>query len=207
MRPGSSERLVFFDLETAGLREDSSIIQIAAVATSADLAELETFEAKLRFDLGVASPEALNVNSFAPTVWKRLAREPKDAAYRFSDFLRRHATVDLFSAAGKPYQVAQLVAHNASFDAPKLNRLYDTHKIFLPAQRRVYCTLQRAYWLFAEQRQLTPPDSYKLATLCEYFGIRLGDDQAHDALADVRATLALYRAMMLESELPARDAA
>jgi len=207
MSPGCGERLVFFDLETAGLREDSSIIQIAAIAVTADLSELETFEAKLRFDVDEATTEALSFNSFEPTIWKRLAREPKDAAYRFSDFLRQHATVDLISAAGKPYQVAQLVAHNAPFDGPKLKRLYDTNQIFLPAHRRVYCTLQRAYWLFAEQRDLSPPTSYKLATLCEYFGIRLPDDQAHDALADVRATVALYRAMMLETRVSARNAA
>jgi len=192
----AGERVVFFDLETAGLGRSSAIIQIAAVAVDSRLNELERFETKIRFDIGSASAEALAVNSFEPTVWKRLARQPKDAAHEFARFLRRHATVDMVSAQGKPYQVARLAAHNAAFDGPLLIRFYSQLGIFLPGARSVYCTLQRAYWLFQEDQRLTPPANYKLPTLCEYFGIRLEDSEAHDAIADVQATVKLYQAMM-----------
>lgn len=189
------ERLVFFDLETAGLDSSSAIIQIAAIATTANLKPLETFEQKVRFDVGKASAKALEVNSFEPTVWKRLACQPEEAAKRFSAFLRRHASVDMVSKSGKPYQVARLVAHNANFDGPHIIQWYHDLGMFMPAARSVYCTLQRAYWLFHERRDLTPPANYKLETLCEYFGVRLGADEAHDALADVAATVELYRAL------------
>lgn len=195
------ERLVYADVETAGLKEDSQIIQIAAIAVDASLNELEAFEVKVRFDIERADSAALALNSFEPTVWKRLAQRPEDAATAFAKFLRRHATVDLLSQrTGRPYQVAQLVSHNAPFDGLKLQEFYAGLDLFLPAARRVYCTLQRAYWLFAEDTSLTPPANYRLATLCEYFRVKLPDDAAHDALHDVRATLALYRAMKEHAE-------
>ena len=187
------ERLVFFDLETAGLDTNSAIIQIAAIAVDAKLRELETFETKIRFDVLRADSNALAVNSFEPTVWKRLAKRPHDAAKDFASFLRRHATVDMTSRAGKPYQLARLVAHNATFDGPIIIRWYKDLGEFLPAARSVYCTLQRAYWLFEENKSLTPPANYKLSTLCEYVGVALGKHNAHDALVDVRATVELYR--------------
>ena len=133
----AGERLVFFDLETAGLDTSSAIIQIAAVAVDSQLRELEIFETKIRFDVASASPEALSVNSFEPTIWKRLARQPKDAGRQFSDFLRRHATVDMTSREGKPYQVARLVAHNAAFDGPFIIQWYQDLGRFLPAARSV----------------------------------------------------------------------
>ncbi len=60
----------------------------------------------------------------------------------------------------------------------------------------VLCTKQRALWLFDEDKSLTPPANYKLGTLCEYFGVRLRQADAHDAFHDVRATVELYRAMV-----------
>jgi DNA polymerase III epsilon subunit-like protein len=57
------------------------------------------------------------------------------------------------------------------------------------------CTKQRALWLFDEDKTLTPPANFQLGTLCEYFGVELPPENAHDALFDVRATVELYRAM------------
>ena len=204
----AAERLVFFDLETAGLKTNSAIIQIAAVAVDSRLCEIETFESKIRFDVAKASREALDVNSFEPTVWKRLAEQPHKAAKRFSDFLRRHATVDMISQrTGKPYQVAQLVAHNAAFDGPMIQAWYKRRRMFLPASRRVFCTMQRAFWLFHEHQAMTPPENYKQGTLCEYFGVRLPENEAHDAVADVRATVELYRLLMTGYNSRQREAA
>ena len=133
------EKFLFIDLETAGLKDDSQVIQIAAIAVDSQLSELECFEQKLRFDIDQADPAALAINAFEPTVWKRLARSPEDGAEQFSRFCRRHATIDMRSArTGKPYRVAQLVAHNANFDGPKLQRHFERYDMFLPAGRRVY---------------------------------------------------------------------
>ena len=191
------EKTVFCDIEAAGLGIACPIIQIAAIAVDSRLRELETFEVKIRFQLAAGSRRSLAANCFEPTVWKRLARQPIEAARLFADFLRRHATVDMVSSRdGRPYRLAQLAAHNADFDGPRLRCWFRRQKEFLPASQRVFCTLQRAMWLFHEQTALTPPTDYRLATLCEYFGVPFGEDEQHDALADARATVAVYRAMV-----------
>jgi DNA polymerase III epsilon subunit-like protein len=190
-----NERLIFVDLETAGLETWRPIIQLAAIAVTSASQELETFEAKVLFDERDATPESLRKNQYCRERWQQEGRPAKVVAEAFAAFLRRHATLDLFSREGRPYRVAQLVAHNAVFDGPFLRDWYDRLGVFLPAGYRVYCTLQRAFWLFHEDKTLTPPADFKLGTLCRYFGVRLPDHEAHDALADVRATVQLYRAI------------
>ena len=37
--------------------------------------------------------------------------------------------------------------------------------------------------------------NFKLGTVCEYYGVELGED-AHDAMADIEATRKLYHALM-----------
>jgi DNA polymerase III epsilon subunit-like protein len=52
-------------------------------------------------------------------------------------------------------------------------------------------------WLFHEHRSLTPPTDFKLGTLCQYFGVPFPPQEAHNSLADVRATVEIYRRMMM----------
>ncbi len=191
------ENLIFYDLETGGL--DSAkhpIIQIAAIAVDSSLRELETFEVKIAFDEAEADPNSLSANHYSKEVWNRDALAPECAAHRFSKFLRGHATVDMLSREGKPYRLAQLVAHNGErFDGPFLHAWYRRIGLFCPARYMVLCTKQRALWLFDEDKALTPPKDYKLQTLCEFFGVKLRPEHAHDAFNDVRATVELYRAI------------
>lgn len=189
------ERLVFVDLETAGLETWRPIIQIAAIAVNSDMQELESFEAKIRFSESVASPESLRKNHYSSERWDAEARNPREVAKDFEQLLRRHATVDQTAASGRVFQVAQLVAHNAAFDGAFLRAWFSRMKLFLPASPRVLCTLQRAIWLFHENKSCTPPVDFKLQTLCQYFDVPLRSEDAHDALADVRATVSLYREM------------
>jgi len=190
-------KLVFFDLETAGLKNDPSIIQIAAIAIDEELKELESFEVKVQFDAKAGDSKSLDMNCFEPRVWKRFARPADEAALLFGDFLRRHATIRRISKkTRKSYHVAQLVAHNGvSFDGPLLRAWYRKLNLFLPASSRVMCTLDRAQWFFFEQQSENLPANFQLRTLCDYFGISLSKDEAHDAMHDVRATVELYRAM------------
>ena len=63
-----------------------------------------------------------------------------------------------------------------------------------------FCTKQKALWLFEQDKSLTPPPNFRLGTLCNYFGVGLSKDEAHDALNDVRATVALYKAMRVHEQ-------
>ena len=194
------ERLVFVDLETAGLKPWRPIIQIAAIAVNCNLQELERFEAKIRFNRKFADPNSLRKASYSPERWQAEAQPASAVMDQFTQLLRRHATVDQTSSTRRVFQVAQLVAHNGAFDGAFLSVWYDRFGEFLPASPRVFCTLQRAIWLFHEDKSLTPPADYSLKTLCHYFGVPLRAEDAHEALNDVQATVELYRAMSRQTQ-------
>lgn len=185
---------VYFDLETGGVQETHPDIQLAAIALREDTwTELDSFEAKIRFDDTRADAEALKLNHYSAEEWAAHALAEPLVVARFASFLDRFKTIPMVSKrTGKPYNVAKLVGHNAaSFDGPRLQRMFQRYKRFLPADPRVRCTCQRAMWWF-DERGLAP-DDYKLSTLATYFGLPV--DGAHDALADVRLTIELSKAM------------
>jgi DNA polymerase III epsilon subunit-like protein len=191
----AATRLVFVDIETAGLQVWRPIIQIAAIAVDGRFRELETFEEKIQFDERQAVKHSLRKRNYSRWRWHAEARRDRDVAVDFGAFLARHATVGAVSARGEPFVVAQLVAHNAAFDAPFLRAWFERMGLFFPGTYNVFCTLHRAMWLFHEEQSLALPDDFKLGTLCKYFGVELRPDEAHDALADARATARLYQAM------------
>src|SRR5258708_3146498 len=122
----SSHKLICFDLETGGLNpKRHPIIQLAAVAVDENLQPLQAFEAKIRFDEAQANRNSLRKNHYRRSLWATEAREPVEVAKHFAEFLRRHATVPMVSSDGKPYYVAQFVAHNASFDGAFLQAWYE----------------------------------------------------------------------------------
>jgi DNA polymerase III epsilon subunit-like protein len=195
------------DLETGGLETTRPIIQIAAVAVDRQLKEFDSFEVKIQFDEDKACPDALRRVHYRRAEWKRSAVSPKKAAWAFARFLRRHASVEVLRRDLTTFHVAQLASHNSQFDGPFLTEWFDRLGIFLPASYRVFCTLQRAYWLFHEHPQLSAPDDFRLGTLCEYFGVPLSPADAHEAMADARAAIAVYRAIQRAERDPALFAA
>jgi DNA polymerase III epsilon subunit-like protein len=190
-------KVIFFDLETGGLNaRKHPIIQLAAIAVDEKCDPLEAFEAKVRFDPRMADRNSLRKNHYSPGQWAREALAPREVAEQFTQFLRRHATVPMLSSEGVTYHVAQLVAHNASFDGPFLQAWYERLGVFLPARYQVLCTLQRAMWFFEEHPNEHPPVNFKLATLCQHLGIPFHAASAHEALGDVSATACLYKALI-----------
>ncbi len=197
VRPAAEERLVFVDIELGRVKRLRPILQIAAIAVSRSLIEQEVFEAKVRIDERQTPASLIHNRHFDRDRWRSEGRHPKVVAYDFGKFLGRHATANVAGANHRRMIVAQLVAHNAEFDGTFLRQWFERLGLFLPASYRVFCTLHRAMWLFHENRSLTPPSDFKLGTLCRYFGISLLPHEAHEALADVRATVELYRRMTM----------
>lgn len=186
------QRIVFVDVESIGLDPSGPIRQIAAVAVDCQLQELDAFDMKLNVD------------------WRRIRQWQRDARRRpprprptdeltpaqaFADFLARHATAEVVLPGGGALRVAQLAAHHAAHDGAFLRAFFERNQRCYPGRFQMLCTMQRAMWLIHELRPLVSPPDFKLATLCRYFGVPFDPADAHDALIDVRATVALYRAM------------
>lgn len=186
--------LVFFDLETGGLEPRHPDIQLAAVALAPDWTELEAFQQKIQFGEAKADREALEINHYDPALWSREAQPEALVVAKFAEFLNRHKSVEMISKAGRTYSVARLAGHNAAtFDGPRLRAMFARRSQFLPAHPQVMCTLQRALWYAMETG--TAFKSLKLSALCEHFGIAI--DGAHDALADVRMSIALAKRLQV----------
>lgn len=83
------------------------------------------------------------------------------------------------------------VAHNLSFDWTFIERAHRHHDLEPPAGARA-CTL-------AISRSLDPSRQrqHRLSDLCERYGVELSN--AHDALADARATAAVLPALITEA--------
>jgi len=194
-----TQKLVFFDIEAAGNDpKRHPIIQLAAIAVDAELEIVEAFESKLKFDARKAKAHSLRKLNYHPGVWAKEARQPLEVAQEFAAFLRRHATVPAISGRGESYRVAQLVAHNAAFDAPFVISWFEKLGIYLPARRLVLCTMQLAMWQYAMNDEQAPAN-FQLATLCKHLGVPFHAAAAHDALGDVTATVRLFQAMVQHS--------
>jgi DNA polymerase III alpha subunit (gram-positive type) len=164
---------VYFDLETGGLDVESPIIQLA---------------------------EALEINHYDRQRWLKEGMPPQIAFERFSKFLNQFKSIPMISKrTGRTYQVARLAGYNClTFDAPRLQYHFKQHDLFLPAHPATLDVLALAMWrLSATLHFETPSASTKLGFLCEAFGVPL--DNAHDALADVRGTIALAKRLTQEA--------
>lgn len=197
-----NDTTVFFDLETGGLKPNSPIIQIGAIAVC-KLSVVEEFEVKLKFDLAYADPKALEINNYTKEAWADAQPEAKALA-RFSKMLRRHSCVDKVSKRGKHYKVARLAGHNiARFDCPIIRAAYERLDEFMPADLfRPLDTLHLAWWKFAEEPADNQPERFTLTALCEHYNIgRLGntplaDTKLHDALADCHASFEIAKCIL-----------
>lgn len=189
-------KTVYFDLETSGLSPwKNEIIQIAAIAVrNSDYSEVERFGPfYVRFDISKANPEALRICHYTEEKWKD-AISQEELVKRFGDFLRDHATVQMISRAGNPYQVAQLAGHNVvRFDMPFLQATFKREGgSFLPARLIGLDTLQLAAWHYYNDD--TAPKNLKLEDL--YVLLTGKEFMAHDAMEDVVANIELAKRLL-----------
>lgn len=195
----SNKTVIFIDLETDRLDPvTANPIQIAAIACDRkNLAEIETLEMKVQFDVVTASKEALERNHFDPAVWEREAVPVNDAVLRLAAFFKKHATMERVSKKPpfRPYTIAELAGHNiVLYDAVVIDNWFKRAGAFCPAACYTsgpIDTMQMARCVaFAFDEDW---DAFNLDALCKRFGVV--NAQAHDALADVRATIKIAFAL------------
>lgn len=189
--------VVFFDTETGGLKPEHPTIQLAAIAVDlVDWRELETFERKIAFDVAKADPEALAMNHYAAEAWKGAPSE-RQVVDEFGAFLKRHSSVELVSKrTNRPYKVARLGGHNVvGFDLERVAAMFKRHGAFFPIDfRTVLDTRYGSVWFFEGALAAKSPKDFKLTGLAEHFGVSV--EGAHDALVDVRLSIALARRLL-----------
>jgi len=188
--------VVYFDTETGGLKPEHPTIQLAAIAVAPDWKEVQTFERKIIFDPSKCDPEALAMNSYRPELWKAAVPE-RQAVGEFSIFLNAHRSIELVSKrSGRPYTVARLAGHNVvGFDLERVAAMFKRHGAFFPVDfRTVLDTRYGAVWHFERRPGEKKPDDFKLTGLAKHFGISI--EGAHDALVDVRLSIALSKRLL-----------
>ena len=85
-------RTVLYDLETDGRDpKHDPIIQIAAVALDRELNVIDEFEVKIRFNPAPDGAALAGLNSYEEDTWNREAVTEREAAKRFSEFVKKHA--------------------------------------------------------------------------------------------------------------------
>ena len=185
---------IFYDLETSGLAPQWDVpLQAALIHADADLniqAEL-SFRARLPAHI-VPSPSALLVTGVTPAM---LEQAPLSVG----------EMLGLINRAFTEWAPATIVTYNGlRFDEEVLRHAFFTH--LLPPYATQGPGLKRADLLvmlravrLLEPGAVTIPigtngkPSMKLGDVCRANGIVLREEDAHDAMADTRATLALFR--------------
>jgi DNA polymerase III alpha subunit (gram-positive type) len=184
--------LVIFDLETTGVDIiKDEIIQIGAVCIDTQTGkELLDFEVKLLpSEKGVTSllkmKETGFKNCYDPEIWGLEGVSKNLALQRFAGWIGRFADQKRVSKTGRNYYVVQGCGYNSvKFDHPFLLNVCRFSNIFLVMDMRVWDTMQFAM-LYASVKNIEMVD-FKLETVAKAMKIELL--QAHDALADARAT-------------------
>lgn len=184
---------VFYDLETSGLHRDfDQIFQFAAVRTDDDLRPIEEIDLRCRrLPHVVPSPGALMILHGAP---EDLDRAERSHAAMMAEIARR-------LAAWSPTIV--LGYNSLDFDERFLRQaFYQTlHPVYatqLDGNRRAdVMRMVQASVVLAPGAIVVPFDgdrpTFRLGDIARANGVALTESDAHDALADVKATVAVAR--------------
>ena len=193
------KNIVFIDLETGGLNPAvHQITQIAAIATT-DTTALDVvgdpFEVKVALASGHYTQEALDCQNFNMGVWDEEAIGIRDALHKLYEWSEPFGDERVGASSGKTYRAVDVAGYNIEFDRNFLDVTAKRNKTWLPLALwtgGAFDVLQLLKWDVL--RNGDGPKNYQLGTACRHRG--LVDFHAHDALEDVRATIALARSLL-----------
>lgn len=186
-------KALYFDVETTGLDANTAgLTQIAAILVI-DGEEIDSFN----FDINPytyptkvdISEDALRVTNKTVAMLKSYP-DQKEQFNNFISFLDKH--VNKYDKNDK----LTPVGYNVAFDMKFLQAWFkaNNHSFFGSYIHYKDVDVFALAKLFQFVGAVDLPN-HKLGTMCEHYGIDLGD-AAHDALADIRATRELLRVMV-----------
>lgn len=181
-----THNLAFIDVETTGLNPDLHEIidlgvvlarQVPQAGKGPALEVIGEWEYKIIPErLYNADPESLKINGYTPEKWA----DAKPAKEVLEDFAQKT-------------QGASFVAHNMAFDLEFVKRAFERAGVKNLMHYHKIDTISLA---FAKLYHDPKVEKFSLRFLCEYFGIK--NENAHTALSDARATLELYKKLIIE---------
>lgn len=185
------EKILYFDVETTGLdSKKCALIQIGGII------EIDG-EIKEEINLTMSPTEEDEIDESALAVIGKTRielfeyRNQIEVYSLFKKILEKY--VDKYDKTDK----FKLVAHNIQFDFNFLmewaRKNQDNYLGSLIDYKQQFCTFRvfqalKFLGLIENQDKLS---NNKLQTLCDFLGIKL--DDAHDAMADITATMKLYK--------------
>ena len=185
---------VIYDLETSGLEPQWNVpLQAALIHADENLTPLGELSLRCRLPAHIVpSPGALLTTGIRP---EQLEQAP----------LSSTEMLGIIAKALEAWAPATVIGYNTiRFDEEVLRHAFFTHLLppyatQLNGNRRAdLLTMVRAVAML-EPSAINMPigpagkPSFKLGDICRSNGVALAEDEAHDALADARATLALFR--------------
>jgi len=170
--------VIALDTETTGLAESDEILQLSII----DGEGVVLFDSYFRPERHQEWPEAEAVNGISPS---DVENKPTMASCR-------NLIQKIIDAADV------IIAYNAAFDLDVLKR----QGICIPTDAVVIDTMLLFAEIYGDYSEYHGNYRWQKLSLCaDYYGYEWGNDTAHDALADCRATLFCTR-QMRESLLP-----
>jgi DNA polymerase-3 subunit epsilon len=181
--PNRRRDLVFCDLETSGLDSTKhEILELAAVRTNWDASKviLQTERKCTLTNPEAADPDALKVNGYSAAAWAKAVPI-------------RVALCDLIELAGPlpgNEELPIFVAYGAGFDMGFLAEAY-RRAALAPPRFKYQVDMLSVCWPLCVKGHL---EQMSLAHVCAKYGV--SNDGKHEAMADTRRLIAVYRAVM-----------
>jgi len=186
-------KIFYFDCETTGVdHKVNGIIQLAFVL-EIDGEIVEEQDIRMRpFNRDIIEPLALEVNKITMEQIQTF-EHPLIAYEQILQIFNKH--IDKFNKDDKFFPAG----FNVRFDIDFFSEFWkkaskDKYGLGSYCNWRSIDPLPVIYFLV--ENGILSLENYKLSTVCEYFGITL--DDAHDALADIKATIELIRIVKKE---------
>lgn len=165
--------LVFIDLETTGLDSmQHEIIEIACLVVDPQTLEIQKeYYTKVQPEhLETADPKSLEYNKFSPEAWKE-AKPLRQMLEELNNLVPG----------------GEFIGYNVSFDRPFIENAIRKHRMMLNFNHHWIDVMSLVYLESFFNKKL---ERLRLTHVCEVLGIPL--KEAHTAMGDTRATLAVY---------------
>lgn len=177
--------LAFIDVETTGLDpERHEIIEIGCIVVKqipqsggkgCAIEVVDEFETKVKPEhIETAEPEALRINGYNSGDWL-FAADLKQAMKTLSELT----------------DGANMIGQNVFFDWQFIDRAFKTTGV---PNKMHYHRIDLMSMAFAKCYHEERLQRFNLGALCDYFGVK--NDAAHTALADIRATVEVYKKLL-----------